>query len=392
MSNPSTKNPSKKLAPPQAVAILAIGTEVSSGEIVNSNASWLAAKLDACGMEVVLHMAVADDAAAILAALDFCSARARHILTIGGLGPTTDDFTRDVIAKWAAKEMSFDPPSWERIADRFQKLGRTAPESNKQQCFFPVGSKILFNSEGSANGFSLDHNQTEVIVLPGPPRELQAIWRDHLQSRFSVIGAQGNKPRLHTWACLGVPESTLAEQVEALMKGSGLQLGYRASAPIVHVKVWAPKETSAKQWLDKLDAALAPVCIARDGADPLADFKAELKSHPGRKFELYDEVTAGILGARLADLLRPAGISFAITTACAMEAARSDDDKPGHTAIKMALLATPDGARLTIRHDQKIESRNYPTGPMPAANDALQINRTRMVLAERALIDIARLF
>jgi nicotinamide-nucleotide amidase len=396
MTSKLTNHPEETSTALQTAAILAIGTEVSSGEIINSNASWLAANLDACGMDVVLHMAVADDAAAILAALDFCSVRARHILTIGGLGPTTDDFTRDMIAKWAAKEMSFDPPSWERIADRFQKLGRTAPESNKQQCFFPVGSKILFNSEGSANGFSLDHNQTEVTVLPGPPRELHAIWRDHLQAKFSAIGAQGNKPRLHTWACLGVPESTLAEQVETLMEGSGLQLGYRASAPIVHVKVWAPKEASVKPWLDKLDQALAPVSIAKDGADPLKAFREKLKSAhlAGKKFELYDEVTAGILGARLADLLRPAGISFSITTACAMSDARPDkhEDKPADETIELALLATPDGARLTIRYDQKIESKNYPTGPMPAANDALQINRTRMVMAERALIDIARIF
>lgn len=372
-------------------AIIAIGTEVSSGEIVNSNASWLAGKLDAAGITVALHLAVPDDETAIKDALGFAAARASHVLTIGGLGPTTDDFTRDVIARWAGGlEMDFDPPSWERIAGRFRSLGRTAPESNKQQCYFPRGSKILFNSEGSANGFSLSARGIEATVLPGPPRELQAIWRDHLQAHFSTIGKQAGKPRLHTWACLGVPESTLAEQVEELMKGSGLQLGYRASAPVVHVKVWVPlaRTTKSAEYLEKLDQALAPVCVARNGEDPLAKLKKVLStSREKLKIRLFDEVTAGILASRLADLLRPHSIPFVLTT-CHLGPAHEDQ---AHDAawVDLALIATNEGARLTIRHGDKIESKNFPAGFLSAASDSLQMNRTRMLTAEHALLALA---
>ncbi|NDE13959.1 competence/damage-inducible protein A, partial [bacterium] len=301
----------------QTAAIIAIGTEVSSGEIMNSNASWLAARLDSCGIDVILHLAVADDRQSILDALDFASARATHVLTIGGLGPTTDDFTRDVITAWAGLTTSFDEPSWKRIEDRFQKFGRTAPQSNRQQCFFPEGSRILLNSEGSANGFSLRARNTRVTVLPGPPRELQAIWKDHLDEEFHNLGATGTKPRLLTWACLGVPESTLAEQVESIMAGSDLQLGYRASAPMVHVKVWIPKgeEEKSAPFIDKLNKALEPVCVARDGADPLASLKATLSAQrDSLHVTLDDSVTGGLLASRLADLLRPLDIPFSLTS------------------------------------------------------------------------------
>ncbi|MEY4630024.1 MAG: hypothetical protein RIQ81_144 [Pseudomonadota bacterium] len=375
-----------------SAAIIAIGTEVSSGEIINSNASWLAGKLDAAGISVALHLAVPDEESPIQDALGFAAARASHILTIGGLGPTTDDFTRDVIARWSGGlEMDFDPPSWERIAERFQRLGRSAPESNKQQCYFPRGSKILFNSEGSANAFSLSARGVELTALPGPPREMQAIWNDHLAARFSSVGEQSGKPKLHTWACLGVPESTLAEQVEALMKGSGLQLGYRASAPVVHVKVWVPLDCAAqaRPFLEKLDQALDAVCIARNGQDPLTNMKeALIRRRTELKLKLFDEVTAGIFAGRLADLLRPQGIPFVMNT---FHAVQPRHDQPSEADwLEVALTATTEGTRLTVRNKGRISSSNLPGSVMPAASDALQINRTRLLTTEHALYALGK--
>ncbi len=396
------------------VAIIAIGSEVASGEILNTNASWLAANLDACGIEVLLHLAVPDERTAISDALDFATARANFILTIGGLGPTTDDFTRDVITEWAELKTFFDQPSWDRIAERFQNMGRAAPESNRQQCFFPQGSRILLNSQGSANGFSLTVRNAQITVLPGPPRELQGIWNDHLQKEFQDLALESGKPGLHTWACLGVPESTLAEQVETIMKGSQLLLGYRASAPIVHVKVWVPKghEEKSRPFLDRLDKALDPVCIARGGADPLMALKANLSTNrTAMNITLHDSITAGILAGRLAELLRPLGIPFSLTSEfLPREAQPRHSEQPRHpeqprhseAQPKNPLPSPKDCIDILLRHDAGVPTmtltsksqsikRTYPSDQLPAANDALQINRTRLLLSERVLIDLAAL-
>ncbi len=386
-------------------AIIAIGSEVASGEILNTNASWLAGHLDACGIEVPLHLAVPDNRTAILDALDFAAARANFILTIGGLGPTSDDFTRDIITEWAGLKTFFDQPSWDRIAGRFQNMGRAAPESNRQQCFFPQGSRILLNSQGSANGFSLTVRNAQITVLPGPPRELQAIWNDHLQKEFEALGSESGKPRLRTWACLGVPESTLAEQVETIMKGSQLQLGYRASAPVVHVKVWVPKgsEEQSRPFLDRLDQTLDPVCIARDGADPLMALKAKLSTKgAATHITLHDSITAGILASRLAELLRPMKIPFSLTSDfISPDALPRHSEQPRHSEAqpKNPLLFPKDPIHIFLRDDAGIPTmtltsqgksidRMYPSDQLPAASDALQINRTRLLLTERVLIDL----
>ncbi len=412
-------------------AILAIGTEVTSGEIVNSNASWLAENLESCGINVPLHMAVPDDRVAILDALVFAAARVNFIFTIGGLGPTTDDFTRDVITEWAGLKTDFDAPSWQRIALRFEKLGITAPDSNRQQCFFPKSSRIHLNTHGSANGFSVTTNGVQLTALPGPPRELQGIWNEHLGAEFKVLGNRSAKPRLHTWTCLGVPESTLAEQVEAVMEGSGLQLGYRASAPLVHVKVWVPHEIPAPAapaqdtislknrrffseiYLKKLDAALAPVCVARDGADHLKNLKAKLASHHGRSvilLRLHDNVTDGMLANRLAELLRPLEIPFSMLSNSGilnsnmsdfvipsagkdpfLAGARSNSEHGHNSELRIDLISGSEGPSLHVAWGALADSRTYLSPPLPAASDLLQINRTRLLLTERVLIDLGHI-
>ncbi len=373
-------------------AIIAIGSEVVSGEILNTNASWLAENLDASGIEVPVHLAVPDDRTAILDALSFAASRANFILTIGGLGPTTDDFTRDVITEWAGVKTFFDPPSWDRLAERFQKMGRAAPESNRRQCFFPEGSSILFNSQGSANGFSITAHDVQITVLPGPPRELHAIWNDHLQKQFQSLSSESDKPRLHTWACLGVPESSLAEQVETIMKGSDLQLGYRASAPIVHVKVWVPKglEKKAHPFLNHLDKILDPICIARDGADPLKNLKQNLFSNRTTlNFRLTDSITAGILASRLADLLRPLEIPFSLTSDFISRETQPKDPLASCKDSLHIFLRNEAGVpTMTLTFQGKSIDRTFSSDQLPAASDALQINRTRLVLAERVLIDL----
>ncbi|MCM2324110.1 MAG: competence/damage-inducible protein A, partial [Oligoflexia bacterium] len=136
-------------------SVLAVGTELTAGETLNRNAAWISEKLTRLGVEVVLHETVRDSRPEILAALEHCGRSSELLFVTGGLGPTTDDFTREVIAEWIGKPLQFHEPSWTGIQERLRQLAVPVAPSNRQQCFFPEGARVLPNSQGTANGFLL---------------------------------------------------------------------------------------------------------------------------------------------------------------------------------------------------------------------------------------------
>ncbi|HVZ36179.1 MAG TPA: competence/damage-inducible protein A, partial [Polyangiaceae bacterium] len=125
--------------------ILSIGTELTRGEIQNTNATWLAERLTALGLDVVSIESVADDAGAIVNALGRASGAARLVVSTGGLGPTTDDITSATVAAWLGVRQVRDPGVIARLEQRLARAGRTLTASNSQQADFPEGARILDN-------------------------------------------------------------------------------------------------------------------------------------------------------------------------------------------------------------------------------------------------------
>ena len=124
------------------VAILTIGDEVSSGQIINRNSAWLAARLEDLQLTVSLHLTVQDIDSQIIDALHYCGAHASFIVTTGGLGPTRDDLTRHAVASWAGQSLVFHEDSWRRLEAQFSDRQIPLAESNRQQCFFPRIAKF----------------------------------------------------------------------------------------------------------------------------------------------------------------------------------------------------------------------------------------------------------
>lgn len=238
-------------------SLLAIGTEITSGEINNTNVKWFAERLEELGFEVVLHMAVPDDRPSMINALNYSEAQAEILIVTGGLGPTSDDFTREVVAKWAGDSLEFRQEAWDFLEDISKQRGLKLREAHKQQCQFPSQSETLKNRIGTAHGFYLKKGALHCFVLPGPPKEIEAMWERSVLPRLEAL-RPATSPRLHRWTCTGVPESEVAELVEECLKDSGCKIGYRASKPNVHVKVWVPADVNADEYLKKLDAILKP--------------------------------------------------------------------------------------------------------------------------------------
>ncbi|MCB0406815.1 MAG: competence/damage-inducible protein A [Bdellovibrionales bacterium] len=281
-------------------AIIAIGTEVTSGEVINSNAAWLASHLEEMGFEVSLHVAIPDDRQQILTTLDWAQSQVDLLITTGGLGPTTDDFTAEVISDWLQVPFQWNEEVWVELQQLYQARGLKVLESHKTQCWFPQGAILLKNPVGSAHGFLFQSQKKKIAVLPGPPREIEGIWNDSLKRHLTQM-PKSSKKLLKKWLCIGITESELADKVEDVFRESGISLGYRASIPYVQVKAWFSSEEEKNKYALQLLPVIQPWLVGEDDEEPLKPLKGKLSVFAD-KFVLVDTVTKGALVSRFWEL------------------------------------------------------------------------------------------
>lgn len=281
------------------VGILAIGTELTQGQITNRNAAWISGRLAKMGVRTSGHWTVPDDRPLILDCLELATRVSDLIFVTGGLGPTTDDFTRDVVAEWNKLPLLWDESSWLHIQERLGSRGIAASAVQRQQCFFPEGSQVLLNTQGTANGFRFEAKGKIWVVLPGPPREIEAIWRDHLEAWLPSQFPDLDPWITRIWETMGQGESTIAEKVEEALQGCGYEKGYRVHVPFVEVKLSFPRsqEDEALKWIAAVEKAIAPFTVLRDGDEGAELLAQELSRFP--KIRLQDAVSEGYLWHRL---------------------------------------------------------------------------------------------
>lgn len=373
-------------------SILAIGTELTTGQIINGNASSLSQKLKDLGIIVTTHLTVPDDKKIILNSLDYLashlSGSSDLLFVTGGLGPTTDDFTRDVLAEWSGTEMKFDQASWDNLVERLTARGFRVREMQKQQCYFPVNAEILLNSDGTANGFKFVARNKIIYVLPGPPREIESIWKNHILIELTEKTKTINKKITTSWDTLGVGESDVAFSVEEALKdrpqtGSfpDLEIGYRVHLPYVEVKLsylrtelelWAP-------WIKKVDEVLNTITVARNFTDVALLCAEKIKNSD---FTFYDFVSEGFLHNRLAPLLKNLrSWSFKQSSVA------PSVDMFAHEDDFLALFPYEDDKCIVVHSLNGVRVLKTLEAPMKAP---LLAERRRQYFAEMALIELSR--
>ena len=197
------------------VEILSVGTELLLGNIANLDAQILSQGLSALGLNVYWHTVVGDNPQRAKEAVSLAKARADIIITTGGLGPTCDDLTKNVLAEAFGKKLVYDEDSAQRIKSYFQRTGRTMTENNLQQAMLPEGCTILENDWGTAPGCAFEAEGVHVIMLPGPPSECRPMFQyraaPYLQQfREGVIAS-------HTLKLFGIGESQMEAQLREQM-------------------------------------------------------------------------------------------------------------------------------------------------------------------------------
>ncbi|HTV20051.1 MAG TPA: competence/damage-inducible protein A [Polyangiaceae bacterium] len=219
-------------------AVLSIGTELTRGELVNSNAAWLSEQLTSLGFEVRAHVTVDDDIERIIAAIAGLAAQHSVLMCTGGLGPTTDDLTTEAVAKALGVPLLRDHASLDRMRGLFASRGRTMSPTNEKQADFPEGAEILPNELGTAPGFSVVLGGCRMFFTPGVPREMKHLWEDRIVPRIADLAVR-NSHQIHL-RTFGLPESTLGELLEGVeAQFPGVTVGYRASFPEIELKVLA---------------------------------------------------------------------------------------------------------------------------------------------------------
>lgn len=220
-----------------SAAVLCIGTELTRGEIVNTNASWLAEELTDRGIEVGAIETIADDRPLIVETLHRLSAKHLVIVCTGGLGPTTDDITSECVAEALGVPLVRDEASLAAIRTRMEKFGRVMAESNKKQADFPTGARVLENRKGTAPGFQVALGHAQAFFMPGVPREMKSMFGEQVAPALEpFVKGQMFQVRLKTF---GMTESAVNDRLAGIEAEHAVTLAYRAHFPQIEVKVLA---------------------------------------------------------------------------------------------------------------------------------------------------------
>ena len=163
------------------VELISVGTEILLGNIINTNAAWLAGQCAALGLSCYYQSTVGDNAARLCETLKTALGRSDAVILSGGLGPTTDDLTKETAADVMGMPLVEDPRSLERIEAYFRIRGLEMTENNKKQALVPAGAVVLDNDNGTAPGLILEKGEKRVILLPGPPNELIPMFQEQVR-------------------------------------------------------------------------------------------------------------------------------------------------------------------------------------------------------------------
>jgi nicotinamide-nucleotide amidase len=289
------------------IELLTIGSELLLGFTVDTNGAELARALSAVGVQVVRRTSVGDDSEAIRRAVLEALGRTGAVLTTGGLGPTRDDVSKVVVAELFGAPLEFDEAVWQALVERFARMGRTPPASNRSQAQVPRGATVLPNRWGTAPGLWLEGPPGLAIMLPGVPGEMRKLMEHEVVPRLAAR-SDGAVIRSRLVRTTGIPESTLAERLGEIEQAiAPLSLAYLPGYEGVDLRVsaWRLPAAEADARLAAATALLrqrAGQYAYGEGDDDLAALV--LESARARRLSLgtAESCTGGLVAARLTEI------------------------------------------------------------------------------------------
>lgn len=312
--------------------VITIGDELLRGEIVDSNKARIADRLLLLDVECRHQVSVMDDPADMEDAFSRAARRSDLVLVSGGLGPTRDDLTTEVMAKTFDRKLELDDASLAEIEAFFSRMGREMADVNRKQAFFPVGADVLRNPIGTAPGFSIEVGRAVFFAMPGVPRELDKMMDEQVMPRIEArqraiaqkasaqkVSAQkvsaktqedSVQPRVVRAALLrtfGMGESTLEAELRDLARDGDVELGFRTSFPDNFLRPFA-RAQSAEEADARIEAVvraigerLGPI-VYGEGDETMESVTGDLLARRGLSVATAESCTGGLIAERITDV------------------------------------------------------------------------------------------
>ena len=290
------------------VEVIAVGTELLLGQIVNSNTATMGAALAEQGLDAHYQQTVGDNIDRVAEAIRTALARADAVLITGGIGPTQDDLTREAVCAATGLPMEYSEEYAAHLVEWWARRGREMPPSNLRQAYHPAGAEMLPNPRGTAPGLALDHEGKMIFCVPGVPAEMEHLMEAEVMPRLAAAAGanQAIVSRLiRTW---GRPESEVAEALDDLYTGStNPSIAFLASASEIKVRITAKAGTpaEARRLIDPIeDEVRSRLGGSVFGADDetIERVLLRLLSDLGHTIGTAESMTGGLVAARLTDL------------------------------------------------------------------------------------------
>lgn len=288
------------------VELLAVGTELLMGNIANTDGQMLSRELCALGLNVYYHSVVGDNPGRLRAAVELAQSRADIIITTGGLGPTCDDLTKQVLAEAFGKKLVFHPECAAAIRTFFEKTGSQMTENSLQQAWLPEGCTVLENRWGTAPGCAFQSGNHYVVMLPGPPRECMPMFREEAAPWLAKLSEGVIRSR--TLRIFGMGESRVEDMLrERMNELTNPTLAPYAKTGEVELRITAKADTAAEA-----EALIAPVegevrallgeLIYGADVDCLEQVVLRLLKERGMTLGTAESCTGGLMAKRMTDL------------------------------------------------------------------------------------------
>jgi nicotinamide-nucleotide amidase len=294
----------------ERVAILSTGDEITTGKVVDTNANYIADKFVETGMDVAAVVTVGDVAERIVWAWQQAMQQADVIVSTGGIGPTADDLTTELVAKVAGVELTFSEEVAENIRRLFASFNRTMPENNLKQAQFPAGAEIIPNHLGTAPGYRLDldtpNGKKHLIVLPGVPREMKPMIEETVLPWVREKRGGGEVFLTRTFQTFGISESGLDEMVAGVISADEGNLAFRANFPQISMRIIVRgKPGEAEQRLDTLSDRIRDkigTYVYGEGDVTMEDVVGQLLKEQGKTLSLAEACSGGLVGHRVSNV------------------------------------------------------------------------------------------
>lgn len=287
------------------IEILNTGTELLLGTTSNSHGGWLGSELVKLGLRVERQMTVADGQP-VVDAMKECVERSDVLIVTGGLGPTSDDLTREATAEAMDIELIEDEHALRCVVDFFEKLGKPMAESNKKQALVPCGAEVLPNPNGTAPGVYVPprlgkNSPCAVFLLPGPPRELYPMYHAEVPHRLRALTEIAEDHTMIEMRFTGVGESDFHAQLDAKLNAiEGLEVGYCARPSEVDLRLIGAEKV-VKQARDLVRNAYPQNLVSENG-DSLEEVVVRLLADQGKTVTTAESCTGGRIANRITDV------------------------------------------------------------------------------------------